>query len=166
MPIQGIRQPELIQVDEIIRLRKYDGAHDFALKWYQNTELVWLVDGDRVPYDADLLDRMYRYLNGHGELYWIEALENEAYRPIGDVTFWQEDMPIVIADPAYRGKGVGRKIISALIARGRELGYDRLYVDEIYRHNAASRKCFESLGFTAYQETEKGSRYVLTLKGE
>lgn len=164
MPIQGVEQPELIQVDKAIRLRKYDGVHDFALAWYQDLELVWLVDGDRKPYDADLLSRMYNYLNTHGELYWIEALEDDGYRPIGDVTFWQEDMPIVIADPAYRGKGIGRRIISALIQRGRELGYDRLYVDEIYHHNTASRKCFESLGFRADQEKEKGFGYVLELK--
>jgi len=74
MPIQGIEQPELIPVDENIRLRKYDGVHDFALVWYQDPEVVWLVDGVRTPYDAEKLGRMYRYLNQQGELYWIEAL--------------------------------------------------------------------------------------------
>lgn len=165
MPIQGIEQPEIIQVDETIRLRKYDGVHDFALEWYQDLDLVWLVDGDQKPYDADLLNRMYSYLNEHGELYFIEALEAGCYRPIGDVTFWQEDMPIVIADPAYRGKGIGRKIICALIQRGRELGYDRIYVDEIYHFNKASQKCFTALGFRPYQEKEKGTSYVLELNG-
>ena len=164
MPIQGIEQPELIQVDETIRLRKYDGIHDFALEWYQDPEVVWLVDGVRTPYDADKLGRMYRYLNQQGELYWIEMLKNGSYRPIGDVTFWQEDMPIVIGDPACRGKGIGRKVVAALIQRGRELGYDRLYVDQIYHYNAASRKCFQSAGFVPYQDIEKGTSYVLDLK--
>ena len=77
--------------------------------------MVWMADGVRTPYDAEKLGRMYRYLDQQGELYWIEALENGCYRPIGDVTFWQEDMPIVIGDPAYRGKGVGRKVVSALV---------------------------------------------------
>ena len=163
MPIQGIEQPELIQVDASIRLSKYDGVHDFALVWYQEPEVVWLVDGVRTPYDAEKLGRMYHYLDGHGELYWIEALENGCYRPIGDVTFWQEDMPIVIGDPAYRGKGVGRKVVSALVQRGRELGYDRLYVDQIYHYNTASRKCFQSAGFVPYQETEKVTSFVLEL---
>lgn len=164
MPIQGIEQPELIQVDETIRLRKYDGIHDFALEWYQDPEVVWLMDGVRTPYDADKLGRMYRYLNEQGELYWIEALENGSYHPIGDVTFWQEDMPIVIGEPVYRGKGIGRKVVSALIQRGRDLGYDRLYVDQIYHYNAASRKCFQSVGFVPYQDTEKGTSFVLELK--
>ena len=106
---------------------------------------------------------MYRYLNNAGELYFIEVLENGTYKPIGDVTFWQEDMPIVIGDPAYRGKGIGRKVISALIERGKSLGYDHLAVGEIYDWNAGSRRCFESVGFVAYEKSEKGSSYRLSL---
>ena len=106
---------------------------------------------------------MYHYLDNAGELYFIEALENGVYKPIGDVTFWQEDMPIVIGDPDYRGRGLGRKIISALVERGRELGYNRLGVDEIYDWNEGSKRCFESIGFTACEKTEKGSRYALIL---
>lgn len=105
--IQGIEQPEIIQIDESLRLRKYDGAHDFALAWYQDMDTVWLVDGNRNPYTMERLGGMYRYLDNAGELYFIEVLENGTYKPIGDVTFWQEDMPIVIGDPACRGKGIG-----------------------------------------------------------
>ena len=93
MPLRGIVQPELIHVDESVRLRKYDGIHDFALEWYQDPELVWLVDGVRTPYDAEKLDRMYCYLNDQGELYWIEVLQDGQWLPVGDVTFWQQDMP-------------------------------------------------------------------------
>ena len=28
--IQGIEQPAIIQIDNTLRLRKYDGVHDFA----------------------------------------------------------------------------------------------------------------------------------------
>ena len=164
MPIAGIDQPAILPVGEGLRLRKYDGVHDFALAWYQDEELVYLVDGVRRAYDAETLCRMYTYLNNHGELYWIEVEENGAWRPIGDVTFWQEDMPIVIGEPACRGKGIGRKVVSALIQRGRDLGYDRLYVDQIYHYNAASRKCFQAAGFVPYQDTEKGTSFVLDLK--
>ena len=31
----------------------------------------------------------------------------------------QDDMPIVIGEPHYRGKGIGRKVLSALVRRGR-----------------------------------------------
>lgn len=163
MAIQGIEQPAIIQIDNSLRLRKYDGVYDFALMWYQDKETVYLVDGKRVPYTMDRLRGMYEYLNDAGELYFIEILENDAYRPIGDVTFWQEDMPIVIGDPSFRGRGIGRKVISALIERGKELGYNHLSVEEIYDWNAGSSRCFEHLGFTAYEKTEKGSSYRLTL---
>lgn len=166
MAIQGIDQPTIIQIDDHLRLRKYDGKHRFALAWYQDTELVYLVDGDKVPYTTELLENMYSYLNDSGELYFIEILENGEYKPIGDVTFSQKDMPIVIGEACYRGKGIGRKVISALMDRGRSLGYTKLYVDEIYSYNEGSRRCFESLGFSAYEKTEKGSRYMIDLDGK
>ena len=72
-------------------------------------------------------------------------------------------MPIVIGDKNYRGKHIGRKVILALIERGKKLGYKKLYVDEIYDYNIASRKCFESAGFRAYEKTEKGNRFVLEI---
>ena len=163
MAILGIEQPDVIQIDDTLRLRKYDGNHDFALAWYQDEETVWLVDGNRNPYTVERLEGMYRYLNNAGELYFIEVLENGIYKPVGDVTFWQEDMPIVIGDPNYRGKKIGRRVILSLIQRGKMLGYDRLEVGEIYNWNVGSRRCFESVGFTPYEKTEKGHSYRMSL---
>ena len=163
MGIQGIEQPEIIQIDDALRLRKYDGVYDFALAWYQDEETVYLVDGKKDPYTMPRLKGMYEYLNEAGELYFIEVLENGTYKPIGDVTFWQEDMPIVIGDPAYRGRKIGRKVVSVLVQRGKGLGYDYLEVDEIYSWNEGSKRCFENVGFRAYEKTEKGSKYRLTL---
>ena len=114
MGIQGIDQPTVIQIDESLRLRKYDGVYDFALAWHQDDETVYLVDGKRDPYTIERLGGMYRYLNNVGELYFVEVLDNGTYKPIGDVTFWQEDMPIVIGEPAFRGKGIGRKVTSPI----------------------------------------------------
>ena len=163
MAIPGIEQPDMIQVDDTLRLRKYDGNHDFALAWYRDEETVWLVDGNRNPYTPERLAGMYRYLNEAGELYFIEVLENEAYKPIGDVTFRQEDMPIVIGDPSYIGKGIGRRVILALIQRGKMLGYDRLDVGEIYDWNEGSRRCFFSVGFHAFEKTKNGHSYRINL---
>ena len=163
MAIQGIEQPEIIQIDATLRLRKYDDEHDFALAWYQDEDTVWLVDGNRNPYTPERLAGMYRFLNEAGELYFIEVLDNGTYKPIGDVTFWQKDMPIVIGDPNYRGKGIGRRVILALIKRGKILGYDHLEVGEIYDWNEGSRRCFESVGFAPYEKTEKGHSYQMSL---
>lgn len=164
MAIQGIIQPGIIPIGENLRLRKFDGVYDFALVWYQDPELVWLVDGNREPYDRDRLSRMYRYLNDTGELYFIETRIDGRFTPIGDVTFRQEDMPIVIGDPAFRGRGIGRRVISALVRRGRALGYPHLSVREIYDWNEASRRCFESVGFRENSKTEKGAGFLLKLE--
>ncbi len=163
MAIQGIEQPVVIQIDESLRLRKYDGVYDFALEWYQDEDTLYLVDGKKDPYTMERLKGMYEYLNNAGELYFIEALENGTYKPIGDVIFWQEDMPIVIGERNYRGKKIGRKIVSALVQRGKDLGYDHLEIGEIYDWNEGSQRCFKSVGFRAYEKTEKGSKYRLTL---
>ena len=154
---------DTLPIDATLRLRRFDGRYDFALAWYQDPETVRLVDGVSEPYTYEKLTNMYRYLNGKGELYFIEVREAGEWKPIGDVTFWQEDMPIVIGDARYRGRGIGRRVVSALVARGRELGYDRLYVGEIYDYNTASQRCFESVGFRAYEQTAHGWRYVLEL---
>ena len=163
MPIAGIEQPQILQVDETLRLRKFEGIEPGMLDWYQDIETVYLVDGVKATYTAEKLEQMYRYLDRHGELYVIDVLGDNGYRPVGDVTFWQEDMPIVIGEKALRGKGIGRKVISALVQRGKELGWSKIYVGEIYDFNPGSRKCFESAGFRAYEKTETGSRYCLDM---
>ena len=157
------KMEDILQITDTLRLRRFDGNYDFAFTWYQDPETVLMVDGEAVPYSYETLTRMYQCLNDKGELYFIEVSENGKWKPIGDVTFWQEDMPIVIGERGYRGKGIGRKVVSALAARGRAMGYDRLYIGEIYDFNTASQKCFESVGFRRYEKTEKGSRYVLEL---
>ena len=35
MPIMGITQSNIIEINNEIRLRKYDGQNDFALNWYR-----------------------------------------------------------------------------------------------------------------------------------
>ena len=163
MAIPGVDQPDHIQINETLRLRRYDGTADFAFTWYQDEELVYLVDGVKKLYDRETLYNMYNYLNAHGELYFIEALEDGRYVPIGDVIFSREDMPIVIGDPVWRGKGVGRLVIRTLMDRGRRLGYDRLGVREIYEWNTASIRCFTACGFMPAERTDRGWRYEARL---
>ncbi len=163
MPIANIPQPELLTVTPTLRLWRFEEVIPEALEWYRDPETVYLVDGIREPYSREKLERMYRYLNVHGELYYIELLEQDIFRPIGDVTLSQEDMPLVIGEAAYRGKGIGRTVVAALIARGRLLGFDSLGVREIYSWNPASRRCFESQGFRPVEATPLGHRYAIYL---
>ncbi len=62
---------------------------------------------------------MYSCLNEHDELYFIEVIDGHGYIPIGDVTFSCNDMPIVIGIEPYGGKGIGKKVVKALIEGGK-----------------------------------------------
>lgn len=164
MAMEGIIQPDIIDISGDLRLRAYDGRYDFAFGWYQDEELVWLVDGVRQPYSRETLDAMYHYLAKNGELYFIEVMEEGEFRPIGDVTLMPNDLPIVIAEPRYRGKGIGKKVVAALIERARSLGFPSLGVREIYSYNLPSQSLFKSLGFSECGSTEKGKSYKLELQ--
>ena len=164
MPIEKIHQPEIINISAKLRLRKFDNNYTFAFNWYQDEDTVRLVDGlNAKKYDFDTLKTMYMYLNNKGELYFIEILEDNEFIPIGDVTFWQEDIPIVIGDKKYRGIGIGKKVLEAIIKRAKELGYKELKMREIYTYNVASQKLFESVGFSKSGNTANGLSYTLMI---
>jgi histone acetyltransferase HPA2, putative len=163
--MQSGADERILDITPELRLRRYAGECDFALEWYSDPELVFLVDGVREPYTSEKLHRMYDYLNVHGELYFIEAKENGEFRPVGDVTFSVQDMPIVIGEAEYRGRGIGRAVVSFLAARAKRNGISELFVQEIYSWNICSKRCFESVGFVPYKPTEKGFSYRLELRG-
>ena len=166
MPIENIPQPELLPISDTLRLRKYDGNHDFALSWYLDEETVWLVDGDRDLYTPELLNKMYTYQDTHGELYFIEVREGGGWRPVGDVCLSLDDFAIVIGEKDLRGKGVGRAVVSALADRARFLGWKQVRVGDIYDFNAGSQRLFTSLGFRKEAKTKKGHSYILALEKE
>lgn len=155
------KQPDVIHISKVLRLRRFPQDESFALKWYQDEETLWLVDGKNDPYDTDRLHQMYQYLRNLGELYVIEyrSEDGSPFIPIGDVTLARDDIPIVIGDPTMRGKGIGTQVILALMERARELGFHSLRVAEIYDYNMGSRKLFENCGFRAVKATEKGHSY-------
>ncbi len=162
MPMEAILQPEILQSEETLRLRRFDDVFDFALDWYQDIETVKLVDGVDEPYSPEKLAGMYHYLDKRGELYFIEMLEDGIYKPIGDVCMWQDDLPIVISRD-YQRKGIGKQVLKLLIARAKELGWAQLRVNEIYHYNVGSRRLFESVGFTLLEEKEEGNSFILQL---
>lgn len=156
---------QIIQINSSLRLLPYFLAdhRDVALTWYQDVDLVELVDGVRSPYNVEKLNAMYSYLEKHGDLFWIEFRKKGEWLPIGDVTLSQENLPIVIGNPAYQHQGLGRKVLSTLIDLARQRGWKELKVQEIYDFNHASRRCFESFGFVESGSTEKGTSLLLKL---
>lgn len=149
---------DIIQIDNNIKLVHYKNFnnYDFALKWYQDKEIVYLVDGDYILYNIELLNKMYNYLISIGELYFIYYND----KVIGDVTFSPNDLPIVIGEKEYWNKKISKKIITYYIEYVKKLNIKYMYVDEIYDFNFRSIKLFESLGFEKYEKKEKGYSYI------
>ncbi len=164
MPINNIPQPEIIQINDHLRLRKYSGSYDFALPWYSDPETLRLIGSPPTPYTLEKIADMYEYLERKGELYFIEIFEEQRWLPIGDVTFCHDDMPILIGEKRFRGQGTGKAVVNALVQRGKQLGYTELYVEDVYDFNIPSIKCFTSTGFRPFRKTPEGHGYCLVFK--
>lgn len=166
MPLNNIPQPEFIPIRQGLRLRKYDGNFEVFLPGYrdpfvyQNSEGIF--DESRIP-DRNYISRMCQYLDSHGELYFIEALENGVYVPIGDVTVKPENPPIAIWSDQYRHAGIGTAVMEAVITRLKALGFSKITGSTVYRWNIPSQKLHEKLGFRRVGETDKSFLYELDI---
>lgn len=158
MPFDGIEQPDVIVLSGNYRLKKYDGAYEKALAGYQdpvvyqNSEGIF--DPQKKP-DLNYVRGMFSYLDNAGELYFIEALEDGQYIAVGDVTAKPENPPIAIWQERYRGKGLGKLAMQAVIDRLRALGFRRITGSAVYRWNPASLAMHKALGFVVVEEREE-----------
>ena len=167
MPFPNIDQPETIEIEPGLRPKRFDwnidkmleGYHDPVV--YQNSEGIF--DEDKIP-DMDYIERMCRYLDGVGEMYFIQVLENDEYTSVGDVTVKPENPPIAIWVEKYRGVGIGAKVMTAVISRLSSLGYKKITGSTVYKWNTASQKMHERLGFTRTGETDRDYIYEYVIK--
>lgn len=79
-----------------LRLIPYYPDYATTLPWYQDLSLCKQVDSRDAPYDLELLQRMYNYLNAHGDLFYIQyqatLCGDVCLQPSGEIN-------IVIANP-------------------------------------------------------------------
>ena len=166
MPLKGIEQPLIIEIDEDLRLKKYDGNPQTALEGYrdpyvyQNSEGIF--DESKIP-DLDYVTGMFKYLDNVGELYFIEVKEVDGFIPVGDVTIKQENPPIAIWFERYRGKGIGKKVMQTVIARMKELGFKKITGSTVYKWNTHSLNLHKGLGFVIVEESKDEYKLELTL---
>lgn len=166
MALMNTIQPDIIPINDRLRLRKYDGNFALFLPGYRNPVVYQnsegIFDEARIP-DMDYVERMCTYLARVGELYYIEVTENGQFVPIGDVTAKEENPPIAIWVDQYRGKGIGKLVMNAVISRLRDLGYERITGSTVYKWNVASQKMHEALGFVKVNEEDNEILYELIL---
>jgi len=165
MAFDNIIQPEIISIDNNLRL--ISGKKDQwekALPWYTNPKVLYYSEGiTEGVYDMAVINRMYEALSSIGELYFIEVLEDNQWKPIGDATLSDKNMPIVIGDECYWGKGFGSKIIKVLIERARFIGLGKITIPAIYVYNERSQNLFKSMGFKEISSNNKEKTYELLL---
>jgi len=166
MPVNDIPQPDIIEISNVLRLKRYDGSYEKALEGYrdpyvyQNSEGIF--DTDKIP-DMEYVKRMFEYLDGVGELYFIEVFEDGRWSAVGDVTVKDINPPIAIWKEKYRNQGIGSAVMNVIIKRLKQLGYEKITGSTVYKWNTASQKMHEKLGFKKTGETEKEYFYSLLL---
>lgn len=85
---------------------------------------------------------MYDYLDKNGDLYYI-IFENKL---IGDCAIFDDNVVAIVISKEYRGKGIGHRVLEALIKIGKEKNLPYLKA-EIYDFNEVSKKLFLQNGF-------------------
>ena len=141
-------------VDDDIILVKYYPNYKAALPWYRDYDLCKQVDNRDNVYDLDLLKCMYKYLNQHGDLFYIKYKN----RLCGDVCLQSDgEINIVISKP-FQNKHIGRRVIKEIINLAKEKGITQLHA-EIYSFNTQSQKMFQSIGFKKANDEQ----YVLNI---
>ena len=160
------QQPKLININETLRLRTPDKKDwDLAYPWYQNPKVMYLSEGvTNQTYELYHIYNMYEFLSTRGELYFIEVKEDGKWIPIGDVTLWEENLPIAIGDERYWGRGIGKLVIKTLLKRAKFLGMTKISVPAIYHYNIGSQRLFESCGFKKIGENATEKSYEKIIK--
>ena len=166
MPFTGIMQPDIIQIDDKLRLKKYDGDYLKAYEWYQDDIVRKFSEGIIDPnkrLDEKWVAKKLNSLNSSGELYYIEVFENNNYISIGDVTLQENNPPIEIGVDKYRGIGIGKKVMTALLKRAKEIGIKRIFNTGCYEDNYASQKMLLSVGFKLIDHDIEKRRLVFEI---
>lgn len=141
-----------------------------ALPWYSDSEVLKYSKARSEPYGIDTVQRMYSYLKKSGDFYIIEIWENDFWKPIGDACLMKDSTPIVIGSPEYRSRGIGGRILSMLIDRALNPGWEEMHVKGIYSYNLRSIRLFASKGFVKTGESDRKDgitvySYTLNLDG-
>jgi len=98
-------------------------------------------------FDAEITAMPGRYAPPRGRLLLARvdgaAAGAVGLRPLdGDIC----EMKRLYVCPAFRGLGLGRRLAEAILARGREIGYERMRLDTLATMSAA-RALYGDLGF-------------------
>lgn len=105
-------------IDGALRLIPYYRNDAASLPWYQDLTVCKQVDDRDMPYDVELLHRMYDFLSTHGDCYYIE------YQGVlvGDVSPRENGEIAIVVCREYQNRHIGRRCVLEMLrlARRRE----------------------------------------------
>ena len=136
-----------IPLTDKITLIPYYPASETTLAWYQDKTLCKQVDNIDTVYDLDKLNRMYHYLNTHGDLFYI-AYEGTL---CGDVCLQTTGELAIVICKKYQNRHIGRAVIQKMLNLAQSKGFASCWA-HIYTFNTQSRKMFLSLDFVQRDE--------------
>jgi ribosomal protein S18 acetylase RimI-like enzyme len=155
-----LTQPHTSEQIELVRelFKEYEAWLDIDLCFQNFHKELAELPGDYAPPTGRLL----------------LAIENEsiagciALRKIGDGIC---EMKRLFARSEFRGQGLGRKLVEAIISEARKIGYERMRLDTLPGKMDEAIALYRSLGFTEiepyYQNPVPGAKFMeLTLVSE
>ena len=103
-------------IDGALRLIPYYRNDAASLPWYQDLTVCKQVDDRDMPYDAELLQRMYDFLSTHGDCYYIE------YQGVlvGDVSLRENGEIAIVVCREYQNRHIGRRCVLEMLRLARE----------------------------------------------
>lgn len=148
----------------MLRIRPYRASDAEALlTWIRNRRehALWCANLIDYPPTAPALDQMRAKLDAEGDGTLFTALDGSG-APAGFFAVMHLEPRInnahlgfIVVDPAFRGKGVGQKMVRLATA----YCFDLLAADSItlkvYDQNEAARKCYKACGFADVSHNEK-----------
>ena len=138
-----------------MRLRATTPADlDVFLRWVPSNLDMVLWSGPIFTWPLDR-GQLEVYLGNDQRRYWT-GLDPESGAPVGHASLLVDDsvpmmrLGCILLDPAVRGRGLGRELISTAVRTGFEITKLPTMKLGVYAHNVPARRVYESLGF---QET-------------
>jgi ribosomal protein S18 acetylase RimI-like enzyme len=148
-----------MKIADVIACDYTDPAHARAIAALINAYIADEMGGG-APLPAEEQDRLTRGLRDHPRSVVLLARAGEVYAGLlvafeNFSTFTARPMlniHDVIVLPSYRGKGIGRQLMTAILAEARERSCSRVTL-EVRKDNAAARHLYASLGFKEPEES-------------
>ncbi|GAC1402739.1 MAG: hypothetical protein NVSMB64_03060 [Candidatus Velthaea sp.] len=130
-----IRRATLADISAMLLLLAHVAAED---RWIAT----------EIPFDEKIRRRRFAETLGRDDAPAFVAYVDDAFA--GSLTTWTESGTMSLGmtvDAEFRGRGIGRALLDAAIARARETRIAALRL-EVFPHNHAAIALYESCGFT------------------